>query len=160
MVGSGMPETYELKLLLQYVKKVVDTYKRPVVIASELHKMIKTVNKALDKLIDYGYKEEKDPSLHVPLHLFQYWDVVAAARESYRNDVQYYFSGNTTTIGAKAVSEMVDNWLAQIELGIDRAFKFSTKGYGDDGKSGVPACFFAYEITDWELNGNRNDKGT
>ena len=26
MIGSGMPETYELYLLMQYVKKVVDTY--------------------------------------------------------------------------------------------------------------------------------------
>ena len=50
MVGSGMPETYELKLLLEYVKKVVGTYNRPVVIPTELYTMVKTVNDALETL--------------------------------------------------------------------------------------------------------------
>lgn len=159
MVGSGMPETYELKLLLQYVKKVVGKYKRKIVIPSELHTMIKTVNNALDTLKAFNYVEEESPSLHVPKYLFEYWDIVAAARESYRNDVQYYFSGNTTALHYANVVEMVEDWLEQIDIGIERSFKFATKGYGDDGKSGIPACFFAYDITDWEENGNRNAMG-
>lgn len=159
MVGSGMPETYELKLLLQYVRKVVHTYKRPIVIPDELLRMINTVNDALDTLKAYGYVEEDKPSPRVPKQLFEYWDVVSAARESYRNDVQYYFSGNTTTLEAKEVQDMVDDWLEQIEIGIERSFKFATVGHGDDGDSGIPACFFAYEITDWKENGNRNDMG-
>lgn len=160
MVGSGMPETFELKLLLQYVKSVVDKYDRDVVIPSELYTMIATVNKALRHLVEKtGFKEPSDPSLDVPEPLFEYWDVVAAARESYRNDVQYYFSGNETTLSAKEVSHMVGNWLDQIDLGIARAFKFATEGYGDDGTSGIPATFFAYDVTDWELNNERNEKG-
>ena len=159
MVGSGMPETYELKLLLQYVKKVAGKYKRKIIIPSELYKMIMTVNSALETLKLYDYVEESNPSRHVPKHLFEYWDIVAAGRESYRNDVQYYFSGNTTAVHADEVVKMVGDWLDQIELGIARSFKFSTKGYGDDGKSGIPACFFAFEVTDWEENGNRNAMG-
>jgi hypothetical protein len=54
---------------------------------------------------------------------------------------------------------MVDNWLEQIEIGIERSFKFATVGDGDNGKSGIPACFFAYEVTDWEENGNHDSKG-
>lgn len=159
MVGSGMPETYELKLLLQYVRKVMNKYNRRVVIPSELHKMITTVNGALETLKSYGVREQATPSPSVPKRLFEYWDVVSAARESYRNDVQYYFSGNTTSLHAKDVAEMLDNWLEQIDLGIARSFKFSSKGYGDDGSSGIPACFFAYDVTDWEETGNRNAMG-
>ena len=159
MVGSGMPETYELLLLLKYVKKVVSTYKRSIVIPAELDKMIKTVNKALKKLQNSGYKDPKKLSYQVPEELFEYWDIVAAARESYRNDVQYYFSGNVTTYSADLVSDMVGQWIDEVEKGIDRAFYFATKGDGDDGKSGIPACFFAYEVTDWELNKGRNDVG-
>jgi hypothetical protein len=159
MVGSGMPETYELLLLLKYVKKVVDTYKRSVVIPSELGKMIKVVNEELKKLKEAGYVEEDAPAPDVPPALFAYWDVVASARESYRNDVQYYFSGNLTTLTAGSVSKMVGNWIAEVEIGITRSFKFATKGYGDDGQSGIPACFFAYEVTDWDENGNRNSVG-
>jgi hypothetical protein len=159
MVGSGMPETYELKLLLLYVRKVVHTYKRHVVIPDELLRMIKTVNKSLEIMKSYDYQEEENPSTRVPKHLFEYWDVVSAAREDYRNDVQYYFSGNTTALNATYVVDMIDDWLEQIEIGIARSFKFATTGHGDNGKSGIPACFFAYDITDWEETGNRNAMG-
>ena len=159
MVGSGMPETYELLLLLKYVKKVVDTYKRPVVIPEELHTMIKTVNKALTTLEESGFTEPEKLSKHVPKPLFEYWDIVAAARESYRNDVQYYFSGNTTTYDSVEVSEMVSKWIDQVELGIKRAFFFATKGHGDDGTSGIPATFFAYNVTKWQLNEGKSPDG-
>ena len=154
-----MPETYELLLLLKYVKKVVDTYKRPVTIPSELHTMIKTVNKALATLEGSGFKEPKKLSEHVPKPLFEYWDIVAAARESYRNDVQYYFSGNTTTYDATEVSDMVSKWIDQVEIGIKRSFFFATKGHGDDGTSGIPAAFFAYNVTKWQLNEGRSPDG-
>jgi hypothetical protein len=159
MIGSGMPETYELYLLLQYIKGVFDKYQRPVTIPSELNKMLKSVNAALDVLEASGFQDPEELPEDVPEELFNYWDVVAAARENYRNDVQYYFSGNVTTVKAHKVSAMIDRWLDQIELGMKRAMKFATVGHNDDGTSGVPACFFSYDVTDWELNENRNAVG-
>jgi hypothetical protein len=159
MVGSGMPETYELYLLLKYVKSVFDKYGRQIVVPAELAKMVVTANTALDDLLDSGYVDAVELSKDVPKDLFEYWDVVASARENYRNDVQYYFSGNTTIIGAKNASAMISKWLHQIELGINRSRYFATVGFGDDGTSGIPATFFSYEVTDWELNENKNDVG-
>lgn len=161
MVGSGMPETYELYLLLKYVKKVVHTYKRPIVIPSELHKMITTINTALDTLLAANLAEPtvEDFENDVPKLMFEYWDVVTAARENYRNDVEYYFSGNTTKLQAGEVVSMIDRWLNQIELGIERSFKIATFGHGDDGSSGIPPTFFAYEITSWEKNNNKSPVG-
>ena len=154
-----MPETYEMYLLLQYVKSVVDKFDRPIIVPSELAKMVDSVNAALKDLQDSGFKDEKELPKDVPKELFEYWDVVAAARENYRNDVQYYFSGNTTSYKARHVSHMIGEWLDQIELGMKRAMQFATIGHGDDGTSGIPACFFSYDVTDWELNDNRNDVG-
>jgi hypothetical protein len=159
MVGSGMSETYELYLLLTYVKKVVDTYDRPIDIPTELHTMIKTVNEALDDLEAANYEEPEELPLHVPKPLFKYWDTVAAARENYRNDVETYFYGNTTTLKASVVSDMVGRWIEQIDAGIVRSFKFGTVGYGDDGTSGIPACFFSFDITEWEKNHGHNEVG-
>lgn len=159
MVGSGMPETYELYLLMKYVKKVVDKYDRDIVIPAELAKMIKTVENALDTLKSSDFVEPEELPHDVPKPLFEYWDVVASARENYRNDVEYYFSGNTTTYTAKKVSKMTGRWLEEIEAGMGRAMKFGTKGFGDDGASGIPPSFFSYDITEWELNENHNEKG-
>lgn len=159
MVGSGMPETYELLILLKYVKKVVGTYERPLVIPSELSKMITTVNKALEDLDETGFEDTEDLPLDVPPELFNYWDVVASARENYRNDVQYYFSGNETTVSADKVVSMVDRWIDEVELGIDRAMKLGSHGYKDDGTSGISPAYFSYDVTKWKLNKGRNDKG-
>lgn len=159
MVGSGMPETYEMFLLLKYVRKVVHTFGRPVVIPVELDTMIKTVNHALRTLKKSGFEEPEELSLDVPNELFEYWDVVAAARENYRNDVQYYFSGNTTAIPANELVRMVDSWLDEIELGMARAMKIGSFGDGDDGTTGIAPSYFSFAVTEWELNGGKNAVG-
>lgn len=159
MIGSGMPETYELLLLLKYVRKVVFTYKRGVVIPSELAKMVNTVNKALDELEESGYQDPVDLPLDVPPELFHYWDIVASARENYRNDAQYYFSGNITEISAKNTVVMLDRWIDQVEIGIARAMKIGSHGYKDDGTSGISPAYFSYDVTKWKLNEGHNDIG-
>eukprot|EP00977_Amphora_coffeiformis_P011635 scaffold2804_cov181-Amphora_coffeaeformis.AAC.3 len=160
MVGSGMPETYELKLLLQYVKKVVSTYKRDIVVPAELGIMINKVNDALETLVAAKVSEPEDlDDIEVPQPFFDYWNTTASAREEYRASCEYYFSGKTTTFTAHEVKTMISNWLEQIDLGIERSFKVATKGYGDDGSSGIPASFFAFDITKWEINGYKSDVG-
>jgi len=159
MVGSGMPETYELLLLLKYVKKVVDKYDRDVVVPAELGTMITAVEAALDELQSSSYKDTFPLPHDVPQPLFEYWDRVATAREDYRADVEYYFSGNTVSYTGAKVSAMLKRWIEEIELGIERAHNFGTKGFGDDGTSGIPACFFSYDVTDWEVTGKQNSVG-
>lgn len=161
MVGSGMPETYELLLLLKYIRKVVGTYKRPVLVPWELSKLIESINEALEMLLAANVAEPtaEDFEQDIPDPLFRYWDVVTAARENYRNDVQYYFAGNTTSYSARKLVTMLDKWINQINLGIERSFKIATVGYGDDGTSGIPATFFAFEVTKWELNENKSPVG-
>ena len=159
MVGSGMPETYETYLLLKYVKNVVDKYERPVIIPDELYKMVTSVNEALEKLEESGYEDPEDLPYDVPKELFEYWDVVASARENYRNDVQYYFSGNTTSIESDEMSDMLDSWIDQVELGMARAMKFGSHGYEDDGTSGIPPSYFSFEVTQYTKNKQKTEKG-
>lgn len=159
MVGSGMPETYELYLLMKYVKKVVDQYDRDVIVPAELGVMITAIEDALDTLDAARFEEPEELPYDVPQPLFEYWDAAATAREKYRGKVEYYFSGKETTYTAKEVSDMTGRWLAEIETGMERAMKFGTKGFGDDGTSGIPPSFFSYDVTDWELNGGHNALG-
>lgn len=159
MVGSGMPETYETYLLLKYVKSVADRYGRSIVIPSELGDMLDSVGDALDDLEKSGYEDPDDLPFDVPEELFNYWDVVASARENYRNDVQYYFSGDTLELSAADVSDMIGRWLDQIELGMARAAKFGSHGWEDDGTSGVPPSYFSFDITDWTENEGKNKVG-
>ena len=159
MVGSGMPETYELIMLLKYVKSVMDKYGKSIVIPAELGIMVDTVNGALDQLESSGYADADDLSRDVPSDLFDYWNTVATARETYRASVKYSFSGSTTELTASDVSSMISRWLAQIDLGVTRAFKIGSQGYGDDGKSGISPCYFSYNVTDWKENGGSGSEG-
>ena len=159
MVGSGMPETFELSELLKYVCSVIKKYQRPIVIPSELGEMVDSVNDALDELLESGYKDPEVLPKDVPDELFKYWDTVASARENYRNDVQYYFSGNTTEISADDAIEMLTNWYDQVQIGVKRAMKIGSKGIDDDGTSGVPPSYFSYNVTKWVKTKNKNAKG-
>mmetsp|Transcript_26956 Transcript_26956/g.49027 ORF Transcript_26956/g.49027 Transcript_26956/m.49027 type:complete len:1207 (-) Transcript_26956:170-3790(-) len=159
MVGSGMPETFEMYEVLKYVKTVVDKFDRPVVIPAELGDMLDIVNKALDDLEASGFTEPEDFDFDVPSELFDYWDVVASARENYRNNVQYYFSGNTTKLSSDELSSMLGRWLEQVEIGMARAMKIGSHGIDDDGTSGIPPAYFSYDVTKWTLNGKKNDVG-
>mmetsp|Transcript_18699 Transcript_18699/g.40489 ORF Transcript_18699/g.40489 Transcript_18699/m.40489 type:complete len:1240 (+) Transcript_18699:182-3901(+) len=159
MVGSGMPETFELSELLKYVLSVVQKYQRPLVIPSELGDMVDSINEALDELISSGYEEPTKLSNDVPAELFTYWDAVATARENYRTDVQYYFSGKTTEISAEDAIEMLTNWYDQVQIGVGRAMKIGSKGIDDDGTSGVPPSYFSYNITSWTKAEGRTAKG-
>jgi len=159
MVGSGMPETYEMYQLLNYVKGVVENYERPIVIPSEFFIVVEAINTALDTLEASDFEEPEDLAYDVPPELFTYWDTVATARETYRSKVEYYFSGNTTTISSDDISAIIQRWLGHIDTGMSRAIKFGSQGDGDDGKSGIPPSYFSYDITEWELNGKKNDVG-
>ena len=117
--------------------------------------MVTTINAALDELDEIGYKDPEELPLAVPQELFHYWDIVAAARESYRNDVQYYCSGNTTEIATDTMVDILDRWMEQVEIGMGRAMQIASKGDGDDGNTGIAPCYFSYQITDWKVNGGK-----
>lgn len=159
MVGSGMPETYELYQLLSYVENVVAKYNRPVVLPAELGVLIEAITTALDTLKESGYSDSEELQLDVPAELFTYWDAVATAREEYRDQVRYYYSGETTTYKGKKVVAILQQWIEQVELGMARALKFGSRGFEDDGTSGVPPCYFSFDVTEYEVNGKHNSVG-
>lgn len=159
MIGSGMPETYELYELLTYVNKVVSTYNRPVVVPEELGELIDTIQNELSTLLSSGFTDEEELALDVPEVLFTYWDNVATAREEYRNKVGLHFSGETRELSAADVKAMTSQWLSQIEIGMERAMKIGSQGFGNDGNSGVQPSYFSYDVTKYEVNGGHSNMG-
>ena len=154
-----MPETFEVSELLKYVLAVVKKYQRPIVIPAELGVMVDAINIALDELLASGYEDPEVLPQTVPKELFKYWDDVATAREEYRREVTYYFSGTTTEISADDAITMLTAWFEQVQMGVGRAIKIGSKGIDDDGTSGIPAAYFSYDVSQWQENGERNAKG-
>jgi hypothetical protein len=154
MLGSGMPETFELKVILQYLLEATNRYRRPVVIPIELSNLVAEIQTSLDLLDEYS--DPKKLADKVPTDLFDYWDRVATAREEYRERTKVTFSGNTTTISAKDLSAILHRWQEEVDRGITRAMSFGTAGTSDTNT--IPT-YFAYEVTKYKKTGDLNAQG-
>lgn len=160
MVGSGMPETYELVLILRYISGTVKRFSQSLRIPVELHDLILAIERALNRLPNEKLTETgKKMNTTVPAHLFDYWDAVATARETYRTKTKVTFNGTTVLMGTDRVTSLIKAWLDEIDLGIQRAHLFGTRGKGDNGKFGITPTYFSYDVTKWERTGKRNKDG-
>jgi hypothetical protein len=163
MIGSGMPETYELQLILKYVEKIVSTYDRGFDIPEELNDMLTSVGEALDALEASNFSDEDVPAYlltkKVPRELFEYWDAVATARETYRDAIKYTFSGETVTLSADTLKPMLARFIKHVDVGMARAMKVGSRGDGDDGNTGVSPSYFSYNATSWTDTGEVNADG-
>lgn len=157
MIGSGMPESFELKALLQYLLHVAKDYGRSFDIPEELYDLFNSVNGNLTLL--ERYKEKRKGHNTVPWELFSYWDNLSKAREAYRDQIRITFTGKTETLDAPTAIRSLERWLAEIDRGISRAFTTGTKGYGDDGKSGIVPTYFSYRVSKWNHTGEFNRLG-
>ena len=159
MLGSGMPEALELKRLLLYINSVVLKYQRPVLIPEELGVLIDDIDLALSNLDKSDYKDADFLKAEVPDDLFRYWDTVATARESYREKVRLSFVGTTRELSWQQISAIMDRWVRQIDLGLNRA-TFIGAHYGNGFSVNVNPTYFAFDVTTWEVNGGHSFDGS
>jgi len=160
MLGSGMPETYELKVLLQYIQDVSLKYQRAISVPEELAWLVDQLSMALD-ILDLALGKDVDISneFSVPHSLFNYWDAVASAREVY-NTRSTAFSGRVQEYSYMTVYHHVTRWLAELDKGIQRANLIGTSNSNlDDNNLGIPATYFSFNVTKWVLNGGKDSDG-
>jgi len=158
MLGSGMPETFELTILLEYVKSVLSKFWRPIIVPRELATLISNINTALDKLNGYVYKHPIG-NKQVPDEMFRYWDEVSSAREAYREETKLSFSGETVLLEAPPLLSILRRWLIELELGKQRAIAIGTYGQGDDGHSGITPTYFSFHVKKWRETGETTYDG-
>ncbi|AJS58903.1 hypothetical protein [Paenibacillus sp. IHBB 10380] len=130
LFGSGMSETFELKrmiiFLLESVKKYDDKFIR---LPEEMAELLDDVHQAVVR-----YQEEQLDSFH-------YWDVVASAREAYRERIRYGITGVEREISLTVIEEEFSDFLVKLDEGITRAIEL-----GD----GIVPTYFRFEATEFE----------
>lgn len=158
MLGSGMPETFELKALIRYLLRCGKKYDRKFEVPEELYQLFDSINGNLTELLD-DYDNEMASTGEVPDKLFSYWDKVATAREAYREQTRIRFSGKTVTMDRRLIVDTLEVWAKEIDKGIGRAWLVGTKGHGDDGDSGIVPTYFSYRVTRWKQTSEHNKRG-
>lgn len=158
MIGSGMPETFELKALISYILRVTKQYRRLMIVPSELLQLVDRISEGLEHLEPFHCKLGSCPA-KVPQPLFEYWDAVATAREEYREQTKVTFSGKTSTLESQDLITMLERWMNELDRGIDRALLVGSHGYENGGESKVAPTYFAYDVTKWNRTGHHNKDG-
>lgn len=126
--GSGMPETFELKRLITFIKDTV-TKQSSIQVPVEIYDFLLSVAETLNQA-----KEEKWSD-------FAYWDKVATLREEYREKVRFILDGENLELSTDKVLEMFTEFADKVDAGIKKACE-----YGD----GIVPTYFTYKATEFE----------
>jgi hypothetical protein len=132
LFGSTMPETYELKRLVQFIAQVIQEQGNfDIDLPVEVYELLGKIDSYLD-----NFRNSDDPQRD---HI--YWDEVASAREDYREKIRLGFEGAEQTIDAKTLSAHLDAFLEKVDIGIQRALEIN---------NGMPPTYFAFQVEDYE----------
>ncbi len=128
LFGSGTPETFELKRLVDFIVANFDG-EGTVTFPAEIAQYLKDVKAALD---EYNAGSLSD---------FDYWDKVASIREDYRAKVKLYFSGDETEVAKSELVEIFKAFSDKLAKGIDKAVEMG---------NGIVPTYLTHEVTDFE----------
>lgn len=137
ILGSGMPETFEMFRILHYCKQALGKYHRSVVFPTEFAQFLNNVAKAID---EYNHSN-KDAAADV-----QYWDATNTAREAYRESTVGTFLGTTEEFSAGSLIEMLTKMEGKVWQGISKAISYSP--------SGLTPTYFYYDVADYSVTTN------
>ncbi|MFX1283552.1 MAG: cellobiose phosphorylase [Promethearchaeota archaeon] len=118
--GSSMPETYELKRLIQFMIDSIDESKDFMLrIPIEVYDLLNTVKEFLD---NYFSSQTEDKQ-------FTYWDCVTSKREVYRKITKFGFDGHEKQINLFEVKYVLGDFLQKIEQAITSALELTNDRY-------------------------------
>lgn len=134
LLGSGMPETYEMLRILRFVQRMLQQTPRAIVVPVEFVRYLHRLETAL---AIYEAKAQKDQEAE-----FVYWDSTNTAREIYRQEVVATFEGNVESLGAEDyLQPLLTRMIARVQLGIDKALQTTP--------SGLSPTYFFYDCTNF-----------
>ena len=137
LFGSSLCETYELQRLLAFLlEAMAEKGAGAVELPIEQTQLMETVVEALQAWCESG-----DPDRD-----FQYWDVVAAAREAYRDRVRLGFGGERRDLLLGELGPVLTALQAKVRAGIQRAVEMN-----QSASPGIPPTYLAYTVTEYDL---------
>ncbi|MBO7402374.1 MAG: cellobiose phosphorylase [Lachnospiraceae bacterium] len=147
MFAGSMPETFELKRLLEFL--VGYSKEQDVVVPAEVASFFETVAKLVEKYpLPLDLKTEL--SGNEGNWDFEYWNAVATAREDYRKKIYKPLGGNMTAVSGKRILKFLKAALLRVDSGIEKAKELS--------EGGIPT-YFTYEPTSYEILDTCDERG-
>ncbi|SHO51817.1 hypothetical protein [Anaerocolumna xylanovorans] len=122
LFGSGMPETLELKRMLEFVLGALPL-KSQVSLPAEVYDLFIKTKELVDKLESGSIGQ------------FEYWDKASSLREGFRDRVRFELDGGEILMAAKDAASIIESFLKVVKKGIEKA-----KSFGN----GMMPTYFTY----------------
>jgi hypothetical protein len=137
LFGSSLCETYELERLLTFLlEAMAEKAEHRVDLPIEQTELMAPVVEALQLWCE---SDDRDRD-------FQYWDAVAAARETYRSRVRLGFDGERVSLPFDELGPVLEAFRAKVRAGIQRAVEMN-----QGASPGIPPTYLATTVTDYDL---------
>lgn len=136
LFGSSMSETFELLLLLDFLLEQMPK-NGSVELPVEVQKLMRSVTNLLQES-QTSQSNDRD---------FLYWDAVATARETYREETRFGFNGQLVSVPFPDLSDTLTLCREKVQAGIQRAV---------DENGGIPPTYFTYSIKEYDILHNTN----
>lgn len=127
LFGSGMPETLELKRLVDFLcdEAAGHSPAEEVRLPRELAAFMRDIY----ELLQEGLSD------------FVYWDKTAARRESFREEIRFEVSGNLTAFSFKEISGILSAFSEKLDRAVAKAMEYGR---------GIMPTYFTFEASEFE----------
>jgi hypothetical protein len=133
ILGSGMPETYEMLRMIRYLNGTLFKYRRDVEVPTEFASFMYSVHSHLESYMNSTEDKTDD---------FNYWNRNNAAREIYRNATNGPFMGTMEAVPAEFLLQFFGQIDVKTQRGIAKALAVN---------NGLSPTYFFYDCTDYEI---------
>jgi hypothetical protein len=138
LLGSGMPETFEMLRILRYVQRALAKYpSREVGVSEEFAEFLQELDAALN--VFEGSSKDANAE-HV------YWDASNSAREKYRSRVVSTFSGTKVALKGDYLTSLLTRMDNKVSRGVTNALTTTS--------SGLSPTYFYYECSNYSTTTN------
>jgi hypothetical protein len=143
LFGSSLNETYELARLLDFLLGAMAEYPGGEVdIPKEQFKLLDTMMRQINKWATPQTESSMQTKVSAKEanHDYIYWDAVASARETYREQMRFGIEGKLEILSFNVLRSALTAFRAKVQLGINRALEMN---------DGLPPTYFAYTVTEY-----------
>ena len=132
LLGSSMPETFELYRLLKFMESALERFEKGVTVPAELYDFIKGLDKTFT-----AYEEKAKSKLWV-------WNECNGYKERYRELTAKGVKGDEISMSVQEFKEVLGKWIFYVEDGIKSA----------RGKDGRIPTYYIHQLDSYEMDGN------
>lgn len=136
LFGSSLCETAELTRIVDFIIKSCRKYEKNVYLPEEITNLLLTAADLLTRNLSQGLSD------------FEFWELAASAKESYRYGIRQGISGKEKALNTGDILKIFLKFRTKMERGLEKALTYG---------AGIYPTYFTYNAAKYEIAENRKN---